>query len=514
MTVAASEPQKVTVNGNGVATSFSFSPMIIYENNDLEVTHVSVAGVETLLTEGVGAANYTVVVAAFPGTGSITYPSTGATRLLTGEKLVMKAVLAFEQKLDLENQGGYFPDLQETAFDKAVKIDIQQQEEIDRSLRLPISTNPAISTELEIPSADKLIGWNATATALVNKASAGTITVSPFMESVLDDANAAAARVTLDVPSNSEALLDTIIDAAGDLIVGTAADTPARLPRGSTDTLLQVDASGALAWGVEDSRTNTVRAAILKATTSGTPAAGIGTGLKFQAESGDENPADFGQIEFVASDVGVGTEDTYFQVLLRVAGAVLTSCYRFVATGAFNAIFTHANTAARTYTLPDRSGTIGITLGTEVASTSGTSIDFTGIPAGTRRITIMLSSVSTNGAAELLFQLGDAGDIEATGYVGAGQNQSGTGTGYTSGFGLVGVGTAAGIVSGCLTLTLENAAAFTWAAAGTFARTDSALCMSTAGVKSLSAELDRVRITTTNGTDTFDAGVINITYEM
>ena len=109
----------------------------------------------------------------------------------------------------------------------------------------------------------------------------------------------------------------------------------------------------------EDSRTNTVDVvSTLRATTTGTPAASIGVGQLYQAESADENPSDFGQLEFVASDVGSGTEDTHLQVLLRVAGAALTSCYRFVATGAFNAIFTHANTAARTYTLQNSSDTL------------------------------------------------------------------------------------------------------------------------------------------------------------
>ena len=65
-----------------------------------------------------------------------------------------------------------------------------------------------------------------------------------------------------------------------------------------------------------------------------------------------------GQLEAAFTDVGTGTEDSYFQMLLRVAGAALTSCYRFAATGAFNAIFTHANSAARTYTLPDATGTV------------------------------------------------------------------------------------------------------------------------------------------------------------
>ena len=104
----------------------------------------------------------------------------------------------------------------------------------------------------------------------------------------------------------------------------------------------------------EGSRTDSVSIPItLRATTTGTPAAGIGTGIKLQAESADESPSDFGQIEFCATDVTAGSEDTYFDILTRVAGAALTKVWRFIATGAFKGIMTHANTADRTYTFPD-----------------------------------------------------------------------------------------------------------------------------------------------------------------
>jgi len=140
---------------------------------------------------------------------------------------------------------------------------------------------------------------------------------------------------------------------------GTGSTTPS----GARDALLSD----------EDARTNTVKVvATQKSTTTVTPAVGIGVGEKFQAESADEAPSDFGQIEFVASDVGAGTEDTYFQILLRIAGAVLAVSYRFVATTAFRAIFSHANSADRTYTLPNNSGTIALT----------TDIPASGFPTG------------------------------------------------------------------------------------------------------------------------------------
>lgn len=110
---------------------------------------------------------------------------------------------------------------------------------------------------------------------------------------------------------------------------------------------------------VSDARTNSVDAPFtVSSTTSGTPASGIGTGVLYRAESQDESPCDVGRADFVLSDVTAASEDSYFQILLRVAGAALTACYRFVSTTAFNAIVTHANTADRTYTLPDETGIV------------------------------------------------------------------------------------------------------------------------------------------------------------
>ena len=120
-------------------------------------------------------------------------------------------------------------------------------------------------------------------------------------------------------------------------------------------------ASFILAAVPEDSRTNSVDVAgIIRSTTSGTPDVGIGVGLEFDAESGDENPCPFGRIDFAATDVGAGTEDTYFDILLRVAGVALETKYRFASTAAtgFQGTFTHAASADRTWTLPDATDTL------------------------------------------------------------------------------------------------------------------------------------------------------------
>jgi hypothetical protein len=149
---------------------------------------------------------------------------------------------------------------------------------------------------------------------------------------------------------------------------------------------------------------------------------------------------------------------------------------------------------------------------TAVASTSGTSIDFTGLPSWVKRITVMFSGVSTNGTSNYLIQLGDSGGIENTGYLGASSLLS-TGaatTNYTTGFGIR-CDQAAAVVQGAVILT--NITGNTWAASGVTSRSDTVVTHTTSGNKTLSATLDHVRITTVNGTDTFDAGSINIMWE-
>lgn len=153
-----------------------------------------------------------------------------------------------------------------------------------------------------------------------------------------------------------------------------------------------------------------------------------------------------------------------------------------------------------------------LTSGTAQATTSGTSKDFTGIPIWAKRITVMFSGVSTNGTSSQLVQLGDSGGIEATGY-NATASDSGGRLSDATGFPLT-RGVATGdFMTGVLQLSLLDAATNTWAAMGNSTRTSSANTYFLSGAKSLSATLDRVRLTTINGTDTFDAGSVNILYE-
>jgi hypothetical protein len=153
--------------------------------------------------------------------------------------------------------------------------------------------------------------------------------------------------------------------------------------------------------------------------------------------------------------------------------------------------------------------------GTAVASTSGTSIDFTSIPSWAKRVTVMFSGVSTNGTSPVQMQIGDSGGIETSGYSGATQVVT-TNSSFSAAFQIdpTGQGNASVIRDGILQLCLLNGTTNLWACSGVLGgNTASPYMIWLGGSKALSATLDRVRITTVNGTDTFDAGSINILYE-
>jgi len=170
----------------------------------------------------------------------------------------------------------------------------------------------------------------------------------------------------------------------------------------------------------------------------------------------------------------------------------------------------------KTLTSPNIGGTPAmnasvITSGTAVASTSGTSIDFTSIPSWVKRITVMFKSVSTSATSNYLLQVGDSGGIENTGYTSGASSRIGDVT-SSSGFILCYQLDAVESAQGNIVLTSQDATNNTWVLTGGLYNSGRSNSLS-AGVKSLSATLDRVRITTVNGTDTFDAGSINILYE-
>jgi hypothetical protein len=204
------------------------------------------------------------------------------------------------------------------------------------------------------------------------------------------------------------------------------------------------------------------------------------------------------------------TTTTAYQVVADTTGALV------IQTGATPTTAMTINTSQNTSfagTVADLTGTLRpLVSSTAVASTSGTSIDFTGIPSWVKRVTVLCSGISKSSTANFLFQIGDSGGVETTSYT-SGTFSAASGASLfvspTNGFQTLGDAAGSVVVYGSIVFT--NITGNTWIASGLLF--GNSYNTQIAGEKTLSATLDRIRVTTTSGTDTFDAGTINILYE-
>lgn len=198
-------------------------------------------------------------------------------------------------------------------------------------------------------------------------------------------------------------------------------------------------------------------------------------------------------------------------------------------TSGYTELTAPASAANNTLVLPTGNGSNGNILGTDGAgnlswvggrmvleaakTATGTAVDFTGIPSWVKKITVILQGVSTNGTSLLIVQLG-SGSFTTSGYLGS---VTGLVTGnvstvsYSTGFGLTNNNVASMIYHGAVRLQVISGN--TWTCEGVLGRSDAACNFAIAGSIALSGTLDRLRITTVNGTDTFDAGTINLLLE-
>ena len=158
------------------------------------------------------------------------------------------------------------------------------------------------------------------------------------------------------------------------------------------------------------------------------------------------------------------------------------------------------------------SATGGINLQTEVASTSGTSIDWT-IPAGVKRISMHFDGVSTSGTSVMMVQIGPSGGVETSGYISTATMAGSNEDVLTIGFSLLFNNAATQLYEGRVTFELGFAASNTWTAVGMTRRLLSNEITTVVGSKPLAGELSIIRLTTEGGSDTFDLGEVNISWE-
>lgn len=222
MTISSTSNRKEYA-GNGSTTAFATSPVVFFDETDLEVykvvTSTGVATLQTLTTD------YTVS----GGDGS-TGTVTAVVAPTSLETYVIVRTMPLTQAVDFVNNEATDAEVAEDALDKLTLIGQQLSAKIDRSFTLADSDVSGASTDIPTPAASKLIGWDSAGTALANYAAASivdTIVPTAFAETLLDDTTAAGARATLDAQED-------VLTAIGDSVVATTAGAAARLAAAAT----------------------------------------------------------------------------------------------------------------------------------------------------------------------------------------------------------------------------------------------------------------------------------------
>lgn len=266
---------------SGQVVSFSFP---ITATSDLDVIkRVTATGVETTLAE---TTNYTVVI-----TGTTGGTVTTVTTIETTEEIHIIRDTPKTQALDLEQGGAFNAENIESALDKNTKLAIDNDDAITRSLRAPTTDSTVL--DLEIPNsidrASKSLTFDASGNVTATAAATTTVAFSDFGETLVDDANAAAARTTLGAQA-SNANLTTLAGLAvanSNFIVGDGTNwvvetgATARTSMGVTSTLWKHTLT-AVTTG------RAVTSAELEGNTTLTNA-GAGAGVEFALPAGATN---------------------------------------------------------------------------------------------------------------------------------------------------------------------------------------------------------------------------------
>jgi len=172
-----------------------------------------------------------------------------------------------------------------------------------------------------------------------------------------------------------------------------------------------------------------------------------------------------------------------------------------------------------TITLPALTGTAviagqnsAITAGTSAATTSGTSVLIaSAIPSWVKRVTVAFNNISTSATSNIVMQLGTGGTLTTTGYSGGMSSGTSVATTNSTYFSLIRNPAAGNLYSGAITLVTTGSNI--WFSSGNITSNGSdATCVSS-GLVTLAGTLERISLTTVAGTDTFDAGSVNILYE-
>lgn len=492
MTVSSSTRKAGPLNCNGAVTSYPFA-FKCFTSADIRVVLTNSSAVESDLVLD---SNYTVSLNAdqnaSPG-GTITTTVAYA----TGNTITIVSDLDMLQETDIQNQGGFYPEVIENALDKVTMLVQQVQEQVDRAVKVDVSS--------EIEPEDYLKQASAAATSAAASASAADASATSASGSAASIAGAAANIVGFEWVGSwltaTAYIKNNIVYESGNSYIALSDHTSGTFSTDCSNGLWEIFAAkGAAGAGTGDM----LAANNLSEVTPATARTNLGA-----AKSGANS--DITSLSALSTPLsvaqgGIGAAELTDNYVLLGNG---TDAPQMIAPGTSGNVLTSNGT---TWSSAAPTAASGITLGTPVATTSGTTKDFGSLPAGIKQFTISVAGISFTTTAALGFRLGAGGTPQATGYtsnfgtIAVAANTT-TGGSTTAGFLTSALGAAGQTFDGDITFTLLDASTNTWSAKGMFV---SNVVIMVAGNVSLSGTLDIVRLYG----GTFDAGKANIAYSL
>jgi len=364
---------------------------------------------------------------------------------------------------------------------------------VARNMFLELTGTGGASTNLIVPANKKLY--------FIFNNSTGAVTVK------------VSGQTGISVPAAAKMLLvsnGTDIVVATNYMAALTLGTPLAVAQGGTGTTTASTGTGGIVLAVSPTLTGTPLA----------PTAAPGT-----------NTTQIATTAFVTASTGtLGTMSTQNANNVAITGGTITGLSSplplasggtggTTSTGSGAIVLASGATlASPTLNSPTFGGTPGSSLITRmsaggVSASGSTSVDFTSMPSWINIITVTFRNISTNGTSFMLVQLGTSSGVTTSGYVSTSNDLDGGGgsssSDSTSGL-IMRLQAASNIINGTMTIAYTGSNA--WVANHTCASTTTIVFMG-GGTIALGGTLDRVRITTVNGTDAFDAGTLNVLYQ-
>ena len=254
----SSTTNRISYTGNGAVDTYAYT-FKVFEDSHLLVTVRNTSGVETTLAL---TTDYTVTGVGASGGGNVVLVNTGQAwldgggDLLTDYNITIRRVVPITQETDIRNQGSFYPEIHEDEFDKLTMIDLQQQDEVDRSIKLPetlsastfdptfpatLPSNPNAVFKINADGDGFEIG--PTSTEIENAESYATAASASASAAALSE-TAAGASETAAAASASSAAAVLASAYYRDVLYKSSADSPITIASDDNGKLFVFDSSG------------------------------------------------------------------------------------------------------------------------------------------------------------------------------------------------------------------------------------------------------------------------------